>query len=33
MQIEGIEGLTDDTNEKTNSESEQLFADDEDSEK
>jgi hypothetical protein len=33
MQVEGIEGLIDDTNEKTNGENEQLFVDDEDSEK
>ncbi len=33
MQIEGIKGLIDDTNKKTNSENEQLFIDEEDSEK
>jgi hypothetical protein len=33
VQIEGIKGLTDDTNDETRHENEQLFADEEDSEK
>ncbi len=33
MQIEGIKGLTSDTNDKTGHENEQLFADEDDSEK